>query len=63
LHVILTTDDSTATPVPGEPYTFATLKRAQAIGDLQALAAGGRRVLNIHLPPGDRAAALRESFA
>jgi glucose-6-phosphate isomerase len=63
LHVILTTDDSTATPVPGEPYTFATLKRAQAIGDLQALAARGRRVLNIHLPPGDRAAALRESFA
>jgi glucose-6-phosphate isomerase/transaldolase/glucose-6-phosphate isomerase len=28
-------------PVPGEPYTFATLIRAQADGDLQTLRAHG----------------------
>jgi glucose-6-phosphate isomerase/transaldolase/glucose-6-phosphate isomerase len=63
LHVVLTTDDRTATPVPGERSTFATLKRAQAIGDLQALAARGRGALRIHLPAADRGAALRELFA
>jgi glucose-6-phosphate isomerase len=31
--------------IPGQPYSFGTLRRAQAVGDFQALAAHGRRVL------------------
>jgi glucose-6-phosphate isomerase len=47
--VLLTTDDPTATPVPGADYTFSTLKHAQALGDFDALAAAGRQVLHYHL--------------
>jgi glucose-6-phosphate isomerase len=35
--------------IPGQPYTFATLKQAQARGDLEALAARGLRVLSVDL--------------
>jgi transaldolase/glucose-6-phosphate isomerase len=45
----LTTDDSHRLEVPGRPYTFGALRRAQAIGDLQALRKHGRRVTRIHL--------------
>jgi hypothetical protein len=38
-------------PVPGEPYTFGQLLRAQALGDYQALEARGRRVLRVNLGP------------
>jgi glucose-6-phosphate isomerase len=47
--LLLTTDDPTATPVPGADYTFSTLKHAQALGDFDALAAAGRHVLHYHL--------------
>lgn len=36
-------------PIHGEPFTFSTLKNAQALGDYQALLARGRRVLRIDL--------------
>lgn len=36
-------------PVPGEPYTFTILKRAQALGDFRALTSRGRRVVRIDL--------------
>ena len=36
--------------IPGQGMTFATLERAQALGDYEALAARGRRILRIHLP-------------
>ncbi len=42
-------DDSDDLPVPGEPYTFSILKRAQALGDLQALQARGRRAVRVRL--------------
>ena len=35
--------------IPGQPYTFATLKQAQARGDLEALAKRGLRVLTVDL--------------
>lgn len=35
--------------IPGQPYTFGTLLQAQALGDLQALTARGRRVLRLDL--------------
>jgi transaldolase/glucose-6-phosphate isomerase len=41
--------DTTDVPIPGEPYTFSVLKRAQALGDLQSLEAHDRRVIRIDL--------------
>jgi transaldolase/glucose-6-phosphate isomerase len=49
LFVQLTADDAKDVPLPGQPYTFGTLKRAQALGDLQSLRKHGRRVVRIHL--------------
>ena len=37
-------------PIPGQPYTFATLEAAQALGDFEALTSRGRRILRVHLP-------------
>ena len=48
LAVVLTGDDSTQTPIPESPYTFSVLKRAQALGDAETLAAHGRRTVRIH---------------
>jgi transaldolase/glucose-6-phosphate isomerase len=45
----LTADSPLDLPVPGEPYTFATLRNAQALGDLQVLRRRGRRALRVHL--------------
>ncbi|MBI2171037.1 MAG: glucose-6-phosphate isomerase [Chloroflexi bacterium] len=39
-------------PLSGEEYTFGTLADAQALGDLHALQAGGRRVARMHLAAG-----------
>jgi glucose-6-phosphate isomerase len=36
-------------PVPGRPYTFGTLQRAQLLGDAAVLAGRGRPVVRIHL--------------
>jgi len=53
----ITADDVEDIPIPDEPggatssITFGTLKAAQAMGDRQALAARGRRVLRLHLGP------------
>jgi hypothetical protein len=64
LFLQLTADDAKDAPVPGRPYTFGTLKRAQALGDLQALRKHGRRVVRIHLGSDVRQglAALREAL-
>lgn len=64
VFLVITGEDATATQVPDAPYTFSVLKRAQAIGDLQALEAHDRRVFRIHLKETvGRAAALTEVFA
>jgi transaldolase/glucose-6-phosphate isomerase len=49
---VITGEDATETPIPDAPYTFAQLKRAQALGDTQALEAHGRRTVRIHLQRG-----------
>jgi glucose-6-phosphate isomerase len=36
-------------PIPGKPYSFRTLFRAQALADLQALHARGRRIVRLDL--------------
>jgi hypothetical protein len=45
----VTCDDPVDVPVPGQPYSFGTLKLAQARADIEALRAGGRRVLRLHV--------------
>jgi transaldolase / glucose-6-phosphate isomerase len=40
-------DDPEDAEVPGRPYSFGRLKRAQAAGDLAALQAAGRRVVHV----------------
>ncbi len=45
----VTQTDREDIPVPGKPYTFGQLKRAQAIGDLQSLLRRGRPVLRAHI--------------
>ena len=40
--------------IPGEPFTFGTLERAQALGDFASLDAAGRRVVHAHLPARER---------
>jgi hypothetical protein len=65
LFLQLTADDAEDADVPGQPYTFGVLKRAQAQGDLEALRKHERRVMRIHLG-GDVArglAAVREVVA
>ncbi|HEY3288660.1 MAG TPA: bifunctional transaldolase/phosoglucose isomerase [Anaerolineae bacterium] len=47
--VQLTYDVEDDLAVPGEPYTFGTLIRAQALGDYEALQAHNRRVIRLHL--------------
>ena len=53
VFVLLTTDDTAVDlPVPGRSCTFGAVKMAQALGDLEVLAARGRRVIRLHLEGG-----------
>ncbi|MDE3090762.1 MAG: hypothetical protein KGJ80_15410, partial [Chloroflexota bacterium] len=52
LGLQITADDATDAAIPGESYTFGALKRAQALGDWQALQSHGRRALRLHLKRG-----------
>ena len=45
----VTMADEPDLPIPGHPYTFGQLKRAQAIGDFESLAKHGRPALRVHL--------------
>jgi transaldolase/glucose-6-phosphate isomerase len=49
LFLQLTADVAEDVPIPGAPYTFGVFKRAQALGDLEALQKHGRRAGRIHL--------------
>jgi transaldolase/glucose-6-phosphate isomerase len=45
----ITCDDANDLAVPGQRYTFGTVKAAQARGDFEVLAERGRRALRVHL--------------
>jgi glucose-6-phosphate isomerase len=63
IAVVLTADDETQTPIPEAGYSFSVLKRAQALGDVQALEAHGRRVVRLHFASAAHAPAeLRRLF-
>ena len=49
LFLQITADVIQDLAIPGEDITFGQLERAQALGDLEALLARGRRVIRIHL--------------
>ena len=59
LFLLLTAEEPEDLPVPGEPFTFGILKRAQALGDFQAMQQKGRRILRVHLH-GDPQASIRQ---
>jgi transaldolase/glucose-6-phosphate isomerase len=51
VFVELTADDGEDLPIPGQPFGFATLAKAQALGDFDALVAPERRrrAIRIHV--------------
>lgn len=49
VFIQLTDDDTVDREIPGEPYTFSTLKQAQALGDFSSLESHQRRALRVHL--------------
>jgi glucose-6-phosphate isomerase len=55
---LITDDAQRDAAVPGAPYTFDRLRKAQALGDLRSLQSVGRRVAHVHLD-GERVAAVR----
>jgi len=59
VFLLITTGSAEDVDIPGQPYTFATLERAQALGDFSSLDAAGRRALHVHLPSADPALARR----
>ncbi len=46
----VTCDDASDLPIPGQSFTFGTVKAAQSRGDFEVLAERGRRALRVHLP-------------
>jgi glucose-6-phosphate isomerase len=57
LFLLLTSDSAEDAVIPGQPYAFGMLRRAQALGDFEALRKHRRRVLRVHLG-GDASAGL-----
>ena len=61
VFLLITCEDREDLPVPGQKYTFGTIKLAQALGDYEVLRDRGRRVIRLHLE--DVEAGLRELHA
>jgi len=49
LFLMITAEASEKLPIPGEPFDFATLQKAQALGDFQSLKSKERRIVRIHI--------------
>jgi transaldolase/glucose-6-phosphate isomerase len=54
VFIQVTCDPRRDLPVPGQGFTFGTLARAQALGDLESLQKHGRRAIRLHIK-GDHA--------
>jgi len=63
LYLQFTADDSADLSTPAFPYPFGVLKAANAAGDLEVLAARGRRVIRIHLGSDIRAGLAKVTHA
>lgn len=55
VFVLISTPPQEDLPIPGEPFSFGTLERAQALGDFASLDAAERRAAHVHLPSPDAA--------
>jgi glucose-6-phosphate isomerase len=54
LFIQITAEPGKDIEIPGQAMSFGVLEHAQALGDYEALAARGWRILRVHLPkPGD----------
>jgi len=53
VFLLITTAAAADVEIPGQPYTFLTLERAQALGDFASLDAADRRAVHLHLPSAD----------
>jgi hypothetical protein len=53
LFLVITTDPKQDLAIPEEGLSFGTLEHGQALGDMEALEARGRRVLHVHLAEPD----------
>jgi hypothetical protein len=60
VFLVITCDEPNDLPVPGQRYSFGTIKRLQARGDFEVLTSRGRRALRVHLR--DVQAGLRELY-
>jgi transaldolase/glucose-6-phosphate isomerase len=49
LYIIVAGDEQAELSIPGEKYGFATLHKAQSLGDFRSLDDKGRRVIRINL--------------
>ncbi len=58
MFVQITRQEGEDLAIPGADYSFNTLKRAQALGDFQALKGRGRRAVRLHIT-GDLVGGLR----
>ncbi|MBI3912772.1 MAG: glucose-6-phosphate isomerase [Chloroflexi bacterium] len=62
LALQITADARGDVKIPGEPYSFAELQRAQSLGDWESLKNHGRRALRVHLKRGATMAQLLKEF-
>jgi transaldolase/glucose-6-phosphate isomerase len=58
LFLVITANPKNDLEIPGEGLSFGALEHGQALGDMEALEARGRRVLHIHLAEPDLLTAL-----
>jgi len=49
VYIQITSDPMKDLPIPGQPFSFGTLIRAQSMGDLQSLQKHGRRAIRLHV--------------
>jgi glucose-6-phosphate isomerase len=54
VFLLVTAGSSEDVAIPGQPYSFGTLERAQALGDFASLDAAHRRAVHAHLPSASR---------
>ncbi len=59
---VITGEDERQTEIPDAGYTFSVLKRAQALGDVETLAAHKRRVVRLHIRKGATIADVEATF-
>ncbi|HEY0173930.1 MAG TPA: bifunctional transaldolase/phosoglucose isomerase, partial [Pyrinomonadaceae bacterium] len=61
VFIQVTAADARDVEIPGEPFTFSTLKQAQALGDFRSLSTRGRRAVRVEIGS-DVTAGLRRLF-